>query len=55
MFSKLTTGKTSGTIEISKYFDTIISKTGNYKDVTKALLDNVHGVDADGNYTKDPV
>ena len=55
VFSKLTTGKTSGTIEISKYFDTIISKTGNYKDVTKALLDNVHGVDADGNYTKDPV
>ena len=55
VFSKLTTGKTSGTIEISKYFDTIISKTGNYKDVTKALLDNVHGVDADGNYTKEPV
>ena len=55
VFSKLTTGKTSGTIEIGKYFDTIISKTGNYKDVTKALLDNVHGVDADGNYTKEPV
>ena len=40
VYAKLiTSGNKTGTIDVSQYFDRIISKSGNYKDVTKALLD----------------
>ena len=55
VYAKLiTSGNKTGTIDVSQYFDRIISKSGNYKDVTKALLDNVHGVNGkEPSYTVD--